>query len=67
MTVQPATGQLWCVVNERDELGDNVPFEYATAVKEGAFYGWPWYYIGSNEDPRRKGQRPDLAIGRHRA
>ena len=61
MTVQPATGQLWCVVNERDELGDNVPFEYATAVKEGAFYGWPWYYIGSNEDPRRKGQRPDLA------
>jgi glucose/arabinose dehydrogenase len=61
MTVQPATGKLWCVVNERDELGDNLPFEYATAVKEGAFYGWPWYYIGGNEDPRKKGQRPDLA------
>ncbi|RWH49457.1 MAG: sorbosone dehydrogenase family protein [Mesorhizobium sp.] len=61
MTVQPATGALWCVVNERDELGDNVPFEYATAVKEGAFYGWPWYYIGDNEDPRHKGARPDLA------
>jgi glucose/arabinose dehydrogenase len=61
MTVQPATGHLWCVVNERDELGDNVPFDYATAVKEGAFYGWPWYYIGGNEDPRKKGQRADLA------
>ncbi len=60
MTVQPETGALWCVVNERDELGDNVPFEYATAVKQGAFYGWPWYYIGSNEDPRHAGERPDL-------
>jgi len=61
MTIQPATGQLWCVVNERDELGDNVPFEYATHVEQGAFYGWPWYYIGSNEDPRHKGERSDLA------
>ena len=61
MTVQPATGALWCVVNERDELGDNVPFEYATTVKEGGFYGWPWYYIGDNEDPRHQGERPDLA------
>ncbi|MBA1142896.1 PQQ-dependent sugar dehydrogenase [Mesorhizobium neociceri] len=61
MTVQPATGALWCVVNERDGLGDNVPFEYATTVKDGAFYGWPWYYIGANEDPRHKGARPDLA------
>jgi glucose/arabinose dehydrogenase len=43
MTFQPATGHLWCVVNERDELGDNTPFEYATAVAVGAFYGWPWY------------------------
>jgi len=60
MTIQPATGRLWCVVNERDELGDDTPFEYATEVQEGAFYGWPWYYIGSNEDPRKKGQRPDL-------
>jgi glucose/arabinose dehydrogenase len=60
MTVQPATGRLWCVVNERDELGDNTPFEYATEVQDGAFYGWPWYYIGSHEDPRKKGQRPDL-------
>ena len=60
MTFQPDTGNLWCVVNERDLLGDNTPFEYATAVKQGAFYGWPWYYIGGNEDPNHKGKRPDL-------
>jgi glucose/arabinose dehydrogenase len=47
-------------VNERDELGDNLPFDYATSVKEGAFYGWPWYYIGANQDPRKKGEREDL-------
>jgi glucose/arabinose dehydrogenase len=40
------------VVNERDELGDNTPFEYATSVKDSAFYGWPWYYIGANEGTR---------------
>jgi len=61
MAVQPGTGELWCVVNERDELGDNVPFEYATRVREGAFYGWPWYYIGNHQDPRHQGERPDLA------
>jgi glucose/arabinose dehydrogenase len=61
MTVQPETGSLWCVVNERDGLGDNVPFEYATTVKNGAFYGWPWTYIGDHEDPRHAGERPDLA------
>jgi glucose/arabinose dehydrogenase len=60
MSVQPVTGQLWCVVNERDELGDNTPFEYATHVVEGAFYGWPWYFIGGHEDPRHAGSRPDL-------
>jgi len=60
MTVQPVTGQLWCIVNERDELGDNTPFEYATHVVEGAFYGWPWYFIGGHEDPRHAGRRPDL-------
>jgi glucose/arabinose dehydrogenase len=60
MTIQPATNDLWCVVNERDELGDDLPPDYATHVQEGAFYGWPWYYIGSNEDPRLKGKRPDL-------
>lgn len=60
LTVEPATGELWCAVNERDELGDDVPFEYATHVEKGAFYGWPWFYIGGNEDPRHKGARPDL-------
>ena len=60
MTIQPATGQLWCAVNERDDLGDNTPFEYATHVVEGAFYGWPWYYLGANQDPRHAGQRADL-------
>jgi glucose/arabinose dehydrogenase len=60
IAVQPATGSPWCAVNERDELGDDTPFEYATEVKENAFYGWPWYYIGDNEDPRHKGARPDL-------
>jgi glucose/arabinose dehydrogenase len=52
---------LWCAVNERDGLGDNLPFDYATSVSEGAFYGWPWYYIGGHEDPRHAGSRPDLA------
>jgi glucose/arabinose dehydrogenase len=60
MTLQPVTGKLWCVVNERDELGDDMPFEYATDVQAGAFYGWPWYYIGAHEDPRHKGKRPEL-------
>jgi glucose/arabinose dehydrogenase len=60
MTIQPATQQLWCIVNERDQLGDNTPFEYATHVVEGGFYGWPWYYTGSHEDPRQAGMRPDL-------
>ena len=60
ITIQPATGMLWAVVNERDGLGDNTPFEYATHVQEGAFFGWPWYYIGSHEDPRHKGEHTDL-------
>jgi glucose/arabinose dehydrogenase len=60
LTVQPATGELWCAVNERDEIGGDAPLEYATHIKEGAFYGWPWFYIGGNEDPHHKGERPDL-------
>jgi glucose/arabinose dehydrogenase len=61
LTIQPENGALWCVVNERDILGDDLPPEYATRVKEGGFYGWPWYYIGAHEDPRHKGERSDLA------
>jgi len=53
-------GDLWCSTNERDAIGDDVPPDYITRVREGAFYGWPWYYIGGNEDPRHKGARPDL-------
>ncbi len=53
-------GDLWCSTNERDGLGDDVPSDYITRVREGAFYGWPWYYIGANEDPRHRGERPDL-------
>jgi glucose/arabinose dehydrogenase len=60
ITIEPKTGQLWAVVNERDNLGDNTPFEYATHVQPGAFYGWPWYYIGSHQDPRHAGERSDL-------
>lgn len=60
ITIQPGTGDLWTVCNERDELGDDTPFEFVTRVKQGSFYGWPWYYIGANEDPRHKDKRPDL-------
>ena len=56
----PGTNVLWTAVNERDELGDNVPPDYLTGVQEGGFYGWPYAYYGQTEDPRLKGQRPDL-------
>ena len=60
LAVEPGTGDLWCSTNERDELGDNLVPDYLTRVRQGAFYGWPWYYLGDHEDPRLKGQRPDL-------
>ncbi len=60
LLVLPATGDVMCNVNERDALGDNLPPDYLTRVKQGGFYGWPWYYIGDNEDPRLAGHRPDL-------
>jgi glucose/arabinose dehydrogenase len=60
MAIDPSNGTLWCSTNERDGLGNNLPPDYITRVREGAFYGWPWYYIGANEDPRHKGERPDL-------
>ena len=58
--VEPVTGQVWVSVNERDELGDNLPPDYFTSVKDGGFYGWPYSYIGDNVDARVKPQRPDL-------
>ena len=61
LAMQAATGTLWCSTNERDGLGDNVPPDYVTRVRAGGFYGWPWYYVGNHEDPRHRGERPDLA------
>jgi glucose/arabinose dehydrogenase len=58
--IQPGTGELWCSTNERDQLGDNLVPDYITHVQEGAFYGWPWYYMGSNQDPRHAGKHPEL-------
>ena len=55
-----ANGTLWCSTNERDGLGDDLVPDYVTRIRENAFYGWPWYYIGNHEDPRRIGERPDL-------
>jgi glucose/arabinose dehydrogenase len=56
----PATGVLWTVVNERDELGNNLVPDYLTSVREGAFYGWPYSYYGAHVDTRVQPQRPDL-------
>jgi glucose/arabinose dehydrogenase len=76
MAWEPHTRALWTAVNERDELGDELVPDYITSVKDGAFYGWPYSYYGQNEDPRRKGERPDLvakavvpdlAVGSHTA
>jgi glucose/arabinose dehydrogenase len=60
IATDPRTGVLWTSVNERDELGDNLPPDYITHVQEGGFYGWPWYYTGGNEEPRLAGKHPEL-------
>ena len=56
----PATGVMWTVANERDEIGPDVPPDYLTSVKDGGFYGWPWSYWGGNADKRVQPQRPDM-------
>jgi glucose/arabinose dehydrogenase len=61
LTVHPRTDDVYCSTNERDGLGDNLVPDYVTRVREGAFYGWPWWYMGNREDPRWKGARPDLS------
>ncbi|KQN32608.1 L-sorbosone dehydrogenase [Pedobacter sp. Leaf41] len=70
------TNMLWTAVNERDGLGDDLVPDYITSVKPGGFYGWPYAYFGQNEDPRLKGQKPelvkktivpDVAVGSHTA
>jgi glucose/arabinose dehydrogenase len=60
LALHPTTGDLWCSTNERDDLGDDLVPDFVTRVRDGAFYGWPWYYLGANEDPRHRGERPDL-------
>ena len=60
LAINPKTGDLWCSVNERDGLGDNLVPDYITHVQEGGFYGWPYYYMGGNPDPRHKGKHPEL-------
>ncbi|HWW74230.1 MAG TPA: sorbosone dehydrogenase family protein [Pyrinomonadaceae bacterium] len=60
IAVHPKTGELWCSVNERDGLGDDLVPDYVTRVREGGFYGWPWFYIGPNQDPRHPGAHPEL-------
>jgi glucose/arabinose dehydrogenase len=60
LAIDPKTGELWCSVNERDGLGDNLVPDYITHVEVGGFYGWPWWYIGSHQDPRHEGKHPEL-------
>ena len=74
LAIQPGTGTLWAVVNERDELGPNLVPDYLTSVREGGFYGWPYSYWGQNVDPRVMPQdpekvaaaiKPDYSLGSH--
>ena len=60
LAMHPGSGDLWCSTNERDGLGDDLVPDFVTRVPAGAFFGWPWFYIGDNEDPTWKGQRADL-------
>jgi glucose/arabinose dehydrogenase len=60
LAIHPQTGDLWASVNERDAMGDNLVPDYITRVTPGGFYGWPWFYIGPNPDPRMNGRRMDL-------
>jgi len=76
IAIEPETGVLYTSVNERDGLGDDLPPDYFTSVKDGGFYGWPYSYIGKNVDPRVNPQKPELVakaiipdvlLGAHRA
>jgi glucose/arabinose dehydrogenase len=60
LAIDPKTHELWCSVNERDGLGDNLVPDYMTHVTEGGFYGWPWWYMGGHQDPRHPGTHPEL-------
>jgi glucose/arabinose dehydrogenase len=60
LAIHPDSGDAYCSTNERDGFGDDLVPDYVTRVREGAFYGWPWFYIGNHEDPHHAGERPDL-------
>ncbi|HKV63471.1 MAG TPA: sorbosone dehydrogenase family protein [Candidatus Acidoferrum sp.] len=60
LALEPVTGEPWVSVNERDELGDDLPPDYFTSIKDGGFYGWPYSYIGDNVDSRVKQEHPEL-------
>jgi glucose/arabinose dehydrogenase len=60
LAVNPQTGALWASVNERDRLGDHLVPDYVTSVRDGGFYGWPWFYLGPHQDPRHEGKHPEL-------
>jgi len=60
IAVNPKTGELWCSVNERDGLGNDLVPDYITHVQDGGFYGWPWWYMGGHQDPRLPGTHPEL-------
>lgn len=60
LAIHPVSHELWTSVNERDELGDHLVPDYITRVRDGGFYGWPWFYIGPHQDPRHRGKHPEL-------
>ncbi len=76
LAINPKTGELWMSTNERDGLGNNLVPDYISHVQEGGFYGWPYYYIGGNPEPRLKDKHlelkakvivPDVLIQAHNA
>jgi glucose/arabinose dehydrogenase len=76
MDWEPTSGALWTVVNERDEIGNDLVPDYMTSVRDGGFYGWPYYYFGAHRDERieipanvrlQTAISPDYALGSHTA
>ena len=60
ITFNPQSGEIWVVVNERDEIGSDLVPDYMTSVKDGGFYGWPYSYFGQHVDERVTPPKPDL-------
>ena len=74
LALEPQSGRLWAVVNERDAIGSDLVPDYLTDVEAGDNFGWPWYYWGGYPDKRvqpenpalqRYSKRPDYAMGPH--